>query len=44
MYELVIELVLVAMIVVPVVADSLQPAKVITDNRLVALRKHRRGA
>ncbi len=44
MKDLVIELILVAMIIVPVVADSLQPAKAIPDNRLVALGKLRRGA
>jgi hypothetical protein len=42
MYDLVIELVLVTMIVVPAVADSLQPAKAIQNNRLGAPRKLRR--
>ena len=44
MYELVIELVLVAMIVVPAVSSSLQPAKAISHCRLGAPRKSRRGA
>ena len=44
MYDLVIELVLVAMIVVPAVADSLKPAKAISNNRLATLRKLRRDA
>ena len=35
MKDLMIELILVAMIVVPAVADSLQPAKAIPNNRLV---------
>ena len=34
MYDLVIELVLVAMIVVPAVADSLQPARAILEQPL----------
>jgi hypothetical protein len=44
MYDLVIELVLIAMIVVPAIADSLQPVKVIPNNRLDSLKKLRRGA
>jgi hypothetical protein len=44
MYDLVVELVLVAMIVVPAVADSLKPAKAIPNNRLATLRKLRRDA
>ena len=44
MKDLVIELVLVAMIVVPAVADSLQPAKAIPNNRLGTPRKLSRGA
>ena len=44
MKDLVIELILVAMIVVPAVADSLQPARAISHNRLGAPRKLRRDA
>jgi hypothetical protein len=44
MYDLVIELVLVAMLVIPAVADSLKPAKAIANNRLGAPRKLRRNA
>lgn len=44
MYDLVIELVLVTMIVVPAVADSLKPARAISHNRLGAPRKLRRDA
>jgi len=44
MYDLVVELVLVAMLVVPAVADSLKPAKAISHHRLDAPRKLRRDA
>jgi hypothetical protein len=44
MKDLVIELVLVAMIIVPVIADSLQPAKAIPNNRLGTPRKLHPGA
>ena len=44
MHDLVVELVLVAMIVVPAAADSLKPAKAIANNRLATPKKPRRGA
>ena len=44
MNDLVIELILVAMIVVPAVADSLKPAKAIPNDRLDTHRKRCRDA
>jgi hypothetical protein len=44
MNDLVIELVLVAMIVVPAVADTLKPAKAIPNSRPDLCRKRRRDA
>lgn len=43
MKDLVIELILIAMIAMPAVADSLQPARAIHNDRLCARRKLRRG-
>jgi hypothetical protein len=44
MKDLVFELILVAAILVPLLADSLQPAKALNAKRIAALRKLRRGA
>ena len=44
MKDLLIELILVAMIVMPLMADSLHPARAVHHNRLDALRKVRRGS
>ena len=44
MKDLVIELILVATILVPLIADSLQPAKALDAKRIAALRRLRRRA
>jgi len=44
MKDLVIELILVATILVPLIADSLQPAKAHDAKRIAALRRLRRRA